>query len=103
MAECRKRSFPRGLACALFAAIVTTSRSEPNVLIKSCPVGRDTFKRVQGLKSKVQGQRREAMGVGVRSGHFREQGPGPGWSAKRDGTRCFTEKSRAKLPLTRLD
>jgi hypothetical protein len=49
-----KAVFSPALACALLAPIVTTSRSEPNVLIKTCPVGRDTFKRVQGLKSKVE-------------------------------------------------
>ena len=38
-----RAAFPQALRCALSAAIVTTSRSEPNVLIKTCPVGRDTF------------------------------------------------------------
>src|SRR5580704_779289 len=85
--------------------------SESNLLDQNLPGGSGHLQasprsKVQGRRSAegvVQGQRREARGSGCGPDTFANLGPGPGWSAKRDGTRCFTEKSRAKSPPTRLD
>jgi hypothetical protein len=37
------------------------------------------------------------MGSGSGPDTFANRGPGPGWSANRDGTRCFTEKSWGEI------
>src|ERR1700728_1082812 len=96
MAEWKERLFCASACVRAVGGERDHDASESKIVDQDLPAGSGHLQA--SPRSKVQGPRSEKRGDGVRvrSGHFREQGPGPDRSAKRDGTRCFTEKIPAK-------